>query len=287
MSITIRDFYPLNKLLAHYGLEHSGLAPVLKLVLLPVNYFMEFGIFAVCGFFYWKTRLTKKAKMSSDEMLDIVIFITSLGMCTFLKSVLLGNDLGWRGMLFAQFILLLWSANYLSRRLTRASAFLIILLSIGLLTTTHDLISTRFITMIGNRVHVLETGKRNYALRETYEWINHHVSLNDTVQHKPEAYSFAHEFWGTHQAIASDLVLGTIFGIPGSWYNRVKSDLDPIFTRNDETYASTICQKYQIDFLVFESGNPNWNNRASWIWKKTPAFTNAYTRVLKCPKAVP
>ena len=112
-----------------FGL-HSWQLAVGNLLLLPLNYFLELGLFFVVGWWRWKTWRAKRFTLERQELAAGAMIGVSVLICTFLRSSLIGNnDLGWRGFLIAQFALLLWTADLLAEwpRLPRR----------GLLVTAH------------------------------------------------------------------------------------------------------------------------------------------------------
>ena len=57
---------------------------------------------------FWRRR----RNLAVREQAAACMFVTTLIMCSFVRSsVIANNDLGWRGMLIAQFILLLWATD--------------------------------------------------------------------------------------------------------------------------------------------------------------------------------
>ncbi len=81
-------------------------------MLLPVNYFLEFGFFFAAGWLTWKEFRVKKRAATRQELAAFTMAGVSLAVCTLLKSgVIANNDLGWRGFLIAQFMLLIWAVD--------------------------------------------------------------------------------------------------------------------------------------------------------------------------------
>jgi hypothetical protein len=83
---------------------------------------------------------------------------TSVLICTFVKSTAIqNNDLGWRGFLPAQFILLLWAASLLSERASR-TALTVVLIVLGVAGVAYDLTTLRFYPVLADFGYVPKIG---------------------------------------------------------------------------------------------------------------------------------
>ena len=80
---------------------------VLHLVALPLNYTLEFGFFLIGGLLYIPYRKSFEERLKREELFMLVVVIVSIVICSFVKSNIKYNDLGWRGLMFAQFGILL------------------------------------------------------------------------------------------------------------------------------------------------------------------------------------
>ena len=77
--------------------------------LLPLNYALEFGFFFFVAGVKWRQYRVGDEPLSRQDAACLTMLVTSTLICTFLRSSVIGNnDLGWRGFLPAQFVLLLW-----------------------------------------------------------------------------------------------------------------------------------------------------------------------------------
>ena len=149
--------------------------------------------------------------------IDLLLLGTSGVICSFFRSAIIGNnDIGWRGFMPVQFILLIWGANVLvavwkkvfgdrdpgytiqTSALTRTA--LVGLLLVGLASALFDLSYLRLFSVLDDQnswtaktteIPAHTIGSRNYALREAYRYINQHYPITAIVQNNPEVESGA------------------------------------------------------------------------------------------------
>ena len=182
LGFTVREF-ALTPLIAWWA--HLGGVKRLLLVngpLIPLNYLLELGVFFAGGLFWWRQR--RGRALSRQELASAVMIATSILICTFLRSSVIGcNDLGWRGFLIAQFMLLLVTADlFCERDVLRAKdrAILVIFLALGAVGTVYDLAITRTYPVLADAGVFppldwmspdRHSGQRTYASRAAYEWV--------------------------------------------------------------------------------------------------------------------
>src|ERR1700683_3681228 len=66
--------------------------------LIPVNYLMELGVFFLVGTIQWRKFRRRGGPLSRQELASTVMIATSILICTFLRSSVIGSHhLGWRG----------------------------------------------------------------------------------------------------------------------------------------------------------------------------------------------
>src|SRR5262249_31992169 len=123
------------------------------------------------------------------------------------------NDLGWRGFLIAQFVLLLLAADHLPETLQRAwrapgerGNFLILsaLFALGFAGVIYDLAIGRFYPILSDtrlvpKIDWLgadeQLGLRTLANREAYDWLRHRTASTSIVQQNPNPV-FQDTFYG-------------------------------------------------------------------------------------------
>jgi hypothetical protein len=162
IAIEVRRFTPMSPYLNLLLLSNFQ-KNILYLMLLPINYLMELGFFLVIGLLWLQQFRNKKMINNSYYMPEIILLCVVFVVCSFVRSAILStNDLGWRGWLFGQFILLIWAIdihelhplvagylgfikNYLNQKIIiNTKRYLVFLLFIGVLTSIVDVALLRF-----------------------------------------------------------------------------------------------------------------------------------------------
>ena len=147
---------------------------------MPLHYFLELGLFSMVGVVMVR-RLRNRERVGLAEFSALAIALTSVLVCTFLRSsVISNNDLGWRGFLVAQFILLIWAADLWDDGFFAAHArqgLVATLLMFGVAGTVYEVSMIRFYPLISDSFDVPRDtwfpadhhlGERTRALRELY-----------------------------------------------------------------------------------------------------------------------
>ena len=310
IALTIRPFKPAERILDHFGISDLWIRGFTMLLLLPVNYFMELGFFGVAAIIYWKERLRLDGNLDRGDTLNVTVFFTSLFICTFLKSTIKNNDLGWRGFMFAQFVLLIWSVDLtmplfdqLSKKENKKAAAtelnwgryvcitMTSLLMIGAMTVTHDLVMSRVFPVLQDVLSPNEQwGRRTYATRQVYQWIRNELPNTAVVQHNPDIpIHIFNGLYGDRQVVAADDHHGALYGIPYSSYDSIASRISQVFSIDNRDFdqIDDLCQEFSISALVVKDTDPVWSNHQSWVWKRKPLFGNDFAKVFACRSEVP
>ncbi len=276
---------------------HAALADLFSL---PLNYFLEFGFFFLAGIAFFR-RLRGRGRLSDEDAFGVAMLATSLIVCSFLQSnTIANNDLGWRGILLAQFILLLWAARlwddglFPRHRKWRSAAG--VLLILGAMPTLYDLTMLRAYPVLLDelaipRYHWLapdhKLGERTYALRTTYEALDRILPASAIVQQYPGTNpgDMFYGLYANRQTVAEGLSCGAVFGGPQALCAATLAGIEPLFSSSAQlSYAQveTICRDYSIDAVVVKDTDSVWRDQDSWIWKAQPAIANAYSRAFLC-----
>jgi len=311
IAFKVRRFLLLENLLEANGINHSLIRSMLDLVLLPVNYMLELGYFAFGAMLYWEEHRRLKLPLRRGELSLVVLCIVSLLMGAFFVSSIRNNDLGWRGLLFAQFVLLLWTVDFtlgLFRgrmagiEITFVSSpplkphvwkVALLLFVAGALTSAYNLTMLRIFPVLNDLKVVTspnhfaqdhQIGQRTYALREVYESLQKLLPPTAITQHNPDILlDRFHELYGHRQVVAADYDLGTLYGISEQSYMRVSTPIIEAFAADSPpATARALCKAYAINVLVVKDTDPLWNNPASWVWADLPLLANDYARVFDC-----
>jgi hypothetical protein len=289
-EFTVRAFAPVGML---FGSDWPWQRYVANLLLLPLNYFIELGIFFVAGYMFWTRFRARKRPATFAELAALLMLSTSVLICTFVKSVATqNNDLGWRGFLPAQFILLLWAASLLSERASR-TALTTVLLMLGLAGVTYDLAILRFYPVLADFGKVpkigwlgsdRQIGPRTLANREAYEWIRARTPETAIIQPNPEPVYQDTSFgaYGDRPTIAVGYICGSSFGGNPQECQSTLAVLAPLFAGGTTQVLSDACRKEPMDFVIARDTDKAWHEPSSWVWLGTPVFSNNFTRVFAC-----
>jgi hypothetical protein len=244
----------------------------------------------------------------------------SLLVGTFLRSgVINNNDLGWRSVLIAQFILLVWSVDpmraWWRRRERHAKALArqklkirpkklmlspwylrtAVLLALGIASTAYDFIWMRFYIPMSDSGavpvakwfgHDHTQGARTFAVREVYEELTPLIPAFSVLQSNPNYWNDVyHGLYGLHQTASFDYSCGSTMGGDPRDCDRMQKELIPLF--NDPTASEAldidkICRTWGISVLVAKDDDPVFHDLASWPWKRYPMAQNERVRAIPC-----
>jgi len=305
--VAVRMFSPVHQWLQHH---HAGLRRLFvgDLVSLPLNYFLEFGFFALAAMVYWRRRWKIRTPLDRNEIALVTLAAVALFIGSFLRSNIVNNDLGYRSILFVQFVVLIWSSDVLQALLarmkgqsidmpiSRVMAILLLLsAAIGTLPLVYEAAIMKLYAMAGDLnlparrvfpfLNEANLGRRYYDFREAYHWIHRHLPESAILQHNPDLYmDVPSGLYGNRQVVASDRYYGPQFGIRQDMFEPIFSAIAPIFTSNAVNRAdvSRLCRRFGIAALVVKDTDPIWNHPESWIFRETPVFANRSSRVFYC-----
>ena len=297
IGFAIRSFYFAEALVGEFGPGNGWRVPLANAVSLPLNYFLEFGFFFVVGIKQWK-RIRDRRSFGDEEVCGVTMLAGSIIICTFLRSNTISfNDLGWRGIIVAQFVLLIWGAELWENglfpaRKTRFGA-VGVMLALGAAATVYDVTMLRIYPILLDdlaipryswlaRDHSL--GQRTYALREVYDQLRNRLPERAIVQHNPNAApgDLFYGLYADRQTAAENSGCGVVFGGDPSLCARVIGPLNELFDKPDAVQADgvdRICRDLGVDALVVKDTDKVWADGHGWVWKKRPDLANDYARV--------
>jgi hypothetical protein len=169
------------------------------------------------------------------------MLITSVVICTFVRSsVIANNDLGWRGFLFAQFVLILWSVDFWpswSKLERDAKITLLAMLILGVAGTVYQGIMLRIFPLLADRGVVAmhdtlspdrQLGRRTMAMRRAYARLESILPETATIQFNPKETpnGYFAGMYSNRQVVAFDEGCGSVFGGSG----RPATAISPNFT---------------------------------------------------------
>jgi hypothetical protein len=299
LQFTVRAF-SLAALVPTWGLSAGWRLVLVNGALLPLNYLLEFGFFFLAGQLWWRKRRASGRPFSRADLASVAMVATATLICSFLRSSVIGcNDLGWRGFLVAQFVLVLWATDLLTdfpAFLIRHRAPLILCLELGVAGVVYDLAITRVYPILSDRGLVpaldwmgpdRQIGRRTYAAREAYEWAHRATPQNASIQFNPHvAFEEATAMlYGDRRMLAGDMKCVNTFGGDPGVCKPIVDRLELVYTAGGDSVAMPeTCAALPIDLLVAKDTDPVWRDRTSWVWTERPAFANDYMRMFRCRK---
>lgn len=301
-----RPFQPVILIFDHFHVRSPLVWNLTYLLTLPLNYLLEFGVFLIAGLWWVYDRRSRSIKLGVREHLAIGLVVLSLILPAIIWSgTEYSNDFGYRGVLPAQFVLLLWAVELFGReRIVKVSKlrtqrrFLQIATAAAILGIGTTFLNGLLIrTAIGN----FEKGtvlpgqmlRANYSpslladQRNAYVWLQKNSPTDSVVQENPATWQlvalgqYSQRPTVVYGANPSFIMVGK----ERTEYMRALTDTRRLFefavTRANLT---TACAEYAVDYLVVQNSDPVWADRHSYVWTQSPVFVSPRVRVLRCPR---
>jgi hypothetical protein len=296
LEFWVRPFSPINGLFHGEGLDKGWNLPIVNLLSLPLNYFLELGFFFSAALLWWKKHRAGGRPLTRAESATWLMIATSVTICTFLRSSVIGNnDLGWRGFLVAQFGLLLLAVDVVSE-VHKQRAFLAVLLVLGAAGSAYEIGINRFYAPLADRGIVpifswlasdRHAGERNYANREAGEWVTAATPPVGVVQFSPRIVeqNTSALLYSERPTLAADENCLSTFGGDPALCSALLAALSSAYPPKAQPAAATlenVCHTLPIDFIAANDTDAAWNDHHSWVWTETPAFANDYVRLFRC-----
>jgi len=282
LHFTVRDFRGARAFGLPIAFPEMWKTYLFRLALLPLNYLLELGFFLVAGILYLN-RVWSQRRFEPETVAGATMVVTSVAICTFLKSgVITNNDLGWRGFLPAQFMLLIWAVELLrvpedkwtgtSRLYAILRPAIPLVLVLGIVSTAYSAVTLRGVEMLNYRGPDHSVAGRNFSARVVYEQLRSLLPVTAVLQQNPDLENPV--YWGLYsnrQTAAAGLNCGIEFGGNRSRCSELYPGLAGLFQSGDSPdRAASICRMSNIDVLVVTDGDPVWKISDSWVWKVTP-----------------
>lgn len=255
---------------------------ILRLIFLPVNYFLELGFYFFVPFIWFSQRKTEKK--SNQYWAEVILLFSSFLVGTFMRSTLIeNNDLGWRSWLPGQFILLIWGVDVLATLKTdmskRNQANLIFLVVLGVLSTLLNVGLLRFEPILAGS----EFGTRNFSARKAYTSILQTLPSDIVVQYNPNSYiNRPAGLYGMRQSAISDR---TAYGISTEIFLEKVADVGKIFLMDAVSTwqpVDDLCEQNFIDLLVIENTDPLWTSIDILKAERQPYYLDDSFAVFSC-----
>jgi hypothetical protein len=289
LSLGVRHFYPAADLA-----KRSGMPNLVYAAFLPFNYLFEFGLFGLAGVWFlrraWRWRALGRYALATLTMAAVSLLIS-----TFVRStVIWNNDLGYRGMLLAQFVLLLWAVDLLDGTRAARRPLVVILLILGVASSIYEAASLRLYAVASDVVALPryswlnpapDTGRRLWEVRAAYERLRRMTGPEAIVQQNPDTDP-GDLPWGLYaerRTVADTPSCNTVMGGDPSECAAVMARIGPLFqgaAKPDEVDAT--CRALGISALVVKDTDPVWRAPGSWVWRRNPDISGDRVRVFLC-----
>ncbi len=298
----IRDLPLVVGLFRKLGFHSHLLLEVLKVPTLLVVYLLEFGVFLLVAVLCFRRDVRVWASLSAQRRMAWVMFATCLLAMSILRSdATLANDLGLRGMLVVQFILLIWSAPVVDEIFfTNGSTSIIkvlaiIMLVLGAAGTLYQVAALRCYAPIidHGKLERCEDflgapgfAERTFYLRDGLSRLRASTSSSTVVQYNPigQEVLMVH-LYSARQAVMGNEECGNAFGGDALKCSKVFPYVASIFNapavvRNWNLNA--ICDRLHINILVATDMDPAWQDRDGWVWSRPSLLANPAMRAIPC-----
>jgi len=302
LQFTVRTFSLAALVPGWFRLGSTARLLLINLPLLPINYLLEFGFFFAVAVIQWRRWRSSGAPLTRGQLALVTMAATSALICTFVRSSVIGcNDLGWRGFLVAQFVLLLagtdlvagdWHFELVSNEQRRLLGFFFMLGAIGV---AYDLTLTRVYPILADRGVAppidwmspdRHFGRRTYAARAAYEWAQRWTTETATIQFNPKVafQDTTAMLYSDRRTVAADLSCNATFGGDARLCAGLIAQLQKLYPAAGAASPGIqdVCSSLPIDLVIAKDTDQVWSDRQSWVWKERPVFRNRYIRMFAC-----
>jgi hypothetical protein len=290
-----------------------------KLPMLLYVYALEFGFFALIVPLYLRRERHRPAGLVRQRHMAWMMLAVCLLTLSILQSNTSGsNDLGWRGMLVVQFVLLIWAAPLVDevffRRESAAGAglqarwvkiSLASTLALGVAGTALQLALLRSYAPLADSGKIVRSeeilgaprfGERTYWLRVGFSQLEKLTNPSNVVQYNPigDEVLIAH-LYSTRQAVTGDDNCGSVFGGDAGQCRKAVPYFVAVFNNPDSVRnwnMDRFCNAFGVHVLVATDADSVWYDANSWVWTQPLLVANPMMRAITCgsassPTAVP
>jgi len=293
IRLGVRRFLPAQLALTSLHHDSRAVLRIANLISLPVNYFLEFGFFFVAAWLRIRQWRQRYAAFTPADFAAAVMLVSIFLICTFIRSnTISNNDLGMRGMLIAQFVLLLWSVDLLaSMNLRHVGWLLSATFLLGAATNVYELITLRTFTVLAdagydpglNQFFKPNTGfgYRTFDCRQAYEWLDAHSSRKAVEQELPTGTKdFCSGLYSNRQISFPDYDIAVAFGAEPATAKHLQNAVQQTLISAPD--PASICGTLPMDLVIVRDSSELWQHRSSWIWSKPTIFANPTVRAYAC-----
>ena len=303
-----RDYPVVQLWLQLHGVTNSLALNFSRFPTLLIVYFLEFGLYFWVLWYCLRREMRSQWKTPLRQRAAWLMF--SLGLLT--VSVLASdsssnNDLGSRGVLVVQFVLLIWAAPLVSelfhpegrKRLGRVwvlglSVSLLLgtlgtLCQIGLLRGYAPIVDAGISQRTEPWIGVAPGfGLRTLSLRTSLDHMKANVARTAVVQYNPATTDLnVFHLYADRQAGAGDDSCHAAFGGDLEKCKQAYPYIFAAFNSPDIVRGwnlDQLCDAFQINVLIATNSDPIWKDLGSWVWTRPALFADDTLRVFTCGK---
>jgi hypothetical protein len=304
-----RDFPIALHLLEKLGIHNLLLLDLLKLPILIVAYILEFGFFALIMLLCLSRDMRSGSPLGRQRRMMWLMFIVCLVTMSVVQSDSTGsNDLGFRGILIVQFVLLIWAAPIIydifvrsdpTTKLGRGTRWIklsiVLTLVLGAAGTAYQLVILRCYAPLVDAGRVARNdqlfgspgfSERTYLLRKGFDRLNALTGSTSVVQYNPvsDETLMAH-LYSTRQAAMGDQDCLSGFGGDLQKCNLAYPYVAALFNSPEAVRnwdLNSLCDELHVDVLVATDVDPVWQDRYGWVWTRPTLLANPSMRAAPC-----
>ena len=290
---------------------------LIDLLLLPVNYLFELGFFFVVALLWYQQRYKPHGAENPMYIAELLLVVVSITTLSFVRSDIYSNlrgfnDIGIRGWLPMQFVLVVWGSDLLLpalgskswitpgsfsafKRTGRLGQLMGAFFVIGFLTTTLEFVSLRTwsilvdlnVTGPNNGLSPdAHLGERTFDARRAYEYLRQNTAPDVIIQNNPTVIlDRSAGLYGSRQMVIADR---TAYGVPADIFNQYSRDIGSIFAPSvvDWQFIDAKCRQYSIDFIIINDIDPLWKNIQRLSETRNPFYQSDRYIVYPCGGSV-
>jgi len=268
-------------------IDDEALRSVINLLVLPLSYALEFGIFALGSVVFWQ-RWGRKGLSNEVAVILLIATLIAFLLGSLLTSTILNNDLGARVMLFAQLGALIWTISLFRQSFSTHGELgraLILCLALGYGFDLLTLFQLRF-------------SPGNNAVQSTFitdeiaawQWLDKSLPKGSVVQQRPgvmRAIGFA--LYGHFPMAQADRENARLYGAPMPLIDERIGKLLPVFQDKSLPLDSVMERSaaYDIKALIITSDDAVFSDKDAWTCQLMPAFANDHVKIFMTRQARP
>lgn len=310
----LRDYPEVLDYIARLGSVHSSLLlELLRVPILLLVYVLEFGFFLLVMVLRLRQDVSSGVSLKRQQRMAWALFaICLLTMSTVQSNSTNSNDLGFRGILVVQFVLLIWAAPIVDdvffvkhsamdagSRATWIKVSLFITLLLGVAGTAYQFAALRCYPPLADNGQIRRSerflgyagfGERTYWLREGYSRLNGLTASAAFVQYNPVGDEiYMTHLYSTRQAVIGEEDCGSVFGGEVTECKKAFPYIASIFNSPDAVRnwnLDGLCDAFHVNVLVATDTDPVWQDPSSWVWTRRDLLANPVMRAIQCGTVV-